>query len=183
MTVVALSSGLHMISRLACRRTAVVTGTASPWRDGAVIENRRYPAIGAMTIITGITTGNVIRCFSTGRRSVMATETGTNYIGMIDTGNRTPQRRIVAILAQIRCLDMRAVLAGRRRTIVAGKTTATHRTVIEHGRDPAAGTVTIIAGVATAYMVRRLATGRGPVMATETGTDHRNMVDANDRAP
>ena len=85
-----------------------------------MIEGRRCPAIGGMTIIAAVVTGNVVGRLAQCRGAVVTAEAGAKYRGMIDVGHRGPDTGIgaVTVLAQIRGLDVRAVLTGRGGAVV-----------------------------------------------------------------
>jgi hypothetical protein len=89
MAILANSVGLDVHGVFAGCGTAVVTRRAITGHRG-MIEYGRYPCSSGMTIIAGVTAGNVICRFPLCNRSVMATETGAQYIGMIDTRYRNP---------------------------------------------------------------------------------------------
>ncbi len=63
--VLADIGGENMIRILACRCTSVVTSGATG-SNGGVVEVRRYPGIGGMTIFAIVATDNVVRIL-TGR--------------------------------------------------------------------------------------------------------------------
>lgn len=72
---------------LAGRRGAVVTaGTVAG--DTAVIESRRYPAIGGVTKIAGIVAGDVINRLTGGGGAVVTAETATDNVCVIDPDDR-----------------------------------------------------------------------------------------------
>ena len=169
-----------MVARFTRRCAAVVTGTAGTRRHTAMVEYRRYPAIGAVAIIAGIVAGDVVRRLAGRRVAVMAAEAGPQHIGMVDTNNRCKQGRTVAVLAYIGRVDVTVVLADRRRAVMTGHTAAGHSAVIEHRAGPAIGGMAVITGVAAGNMVRRLAGRRVAVMAAEAGPQHIGMIDAND---
>jgi len=66
----------------------------------------------------------------------VAAEAGTEYCCMINPDNRLPQAGIVTILAGVRGLDVRAVLAGCRGTVMTGRAIAADTAVIERYRGP-----------------------------------------------
>ena len=55
-----------------------------------MIEDPARPAVGGMTVITGISTGDMGDTLSGGGGSIVTTETGAVHRGMIDTYGREP---------------------------------------------------------------------------------------------
>ena len=77
-----------------------------------MVEYRRHPAVGGMTVIAAVVTGNVVGRLAQGRGAVVTTEAGAKDGGMVDPDHRGPDIGAVTVLAQVRGLDMGAGLAG-----------------------------------------------------------------------
>ena len=71
-----------------------------------------------------------------GDRAVVACETGTNDLRMIDRECRVPRRTAVAVLADVSCIDMCRMCASRVDAVVAGKAIAADVGVIKYRRHP-----------------------------------------------
>ena len=114
MAVLAHRRGLDVRAVLTGRGGTVVTACAVAGHR-AVIEGRRHPAIGGMTIIAVVVTGNVVGRLAQCRAAIVTAEAGAKYRGMINPGHRGPDTGIgaVTVLALVRGLDVSAVLAGR----------------------------------------------------------------------
>ncbi len=84
---------------------------------------------------------------------------------VIDPDDRCPGYRAVAILTYIGCLSVRRRFTGRIGAVVATETVARDADVIEIGRYPADGRVTVVAIVAAGNMCRVLASGDRTVVA------------------
>ena len=117
MAVLAHLRGLDVRAVLTGRGGTVVTACAIAGHR-AVIEGRRCPAIGGMTIIAAVVTGDVVGRLAQCRGAVVTTEAGAEYRGMINPGHRVPGRRRMAVLAHIRGLDVSGVLTGRGGAVV-----------------------------------------------------------------
>lgn len=178
MAILAYSVGLDVRGVLAGCGTAVVTRRAVAGHR-RMIEYGRYPGSSRMTIITGITAGNMICHFPLCYRSVVATEAGAKYISMINACYRNPGRGGMAILTGGSALDMRGVLAGRRAAIVASRTVSGHRCMVEQRRYPGIGGMTIVTGVGTGDMVGCLAGCDRPVVTAEAGTRGDSIMNEN----
>ena len=86
-----------------------------------------------MTVITIGAAAYMRRILSARYNAVMAGATGAEHLRMVNRVNRRPDIRIMAVLANIRRLDMRKVLANGFGTIVATDTIAGDAHVIEIG--------------------------------------------------
>ena len=85
---------------------------------------------------------------------------------MVDPDDWCPCRVSVAILAQVGGLDMLAMLAGCRRSIVATGAVTGHIGMIEVCWYPAIGCMTVGADITALDVIRRLACCVGAIMAT-----------------
>ena len=83
-----------------------------------MVEHRRHPAIGCVTVIAAVVTGDVVGRLARGRGAVVATEAGTQHSRMVDPDHRVPDTGAVTVLAQVRSLDMGTGLAGGRTAVV-----------------------------------------------------------------
>jgi len=182
MAVLAHRRGLDVRAVLAGRGGTVVTACAVAGHIG-MIKGRRCPAIGGMTIIAVVVTGNVVGRLAQCRGAVVTAEAGAQYRGMIDPDHRVPGRRRMAVLAHRRALDVRAVLTGRGGTVVTACAVAGHRAVIEGRRCPAIGGMTVIAVVVTGNVVGRLAQCRAAIVTAEAGAQYRGMINPGHRVP
>ena len=95
-----------------------MAGGACTGANVDMVEYCRHPAIGGVTVIAVVVTGNVVGRLAQCRGAVVTAEAGAKYGGMIDPGHRGPDTGAVTVLAQVRGLDMGAVLAGRGGAVV-----------------------------------------------------------------
>jgi len=89
----------------------------------------------------------------------------------------------MAILADIRRVDVPVALPSRVQTVVAGETTARNVGMIKYSRNPQRAVVAVIAIVATDNMSGRLARGGVAVVAGSATAGYGHMVHVVDRAP
>ena len=95
----------------------------------------------------------MLRMFAGSRRTVMTTEAGTLDLRMVDSCHGGEVAGVMAVLADIGCLNMRGVLAGGRRAVMATDAVAADIAVIEPTGGPAIGGMTVVAGIDTRDMV------------------------------
>ena len=136
-----------------------------------------------MAVITGITTADVRRMFARGDDAIVAGTTGPDDLGVINCGRRSPQRTVVAVLADIGRRDMQWTLAGGGGAIVTTDAVARDAGVIEGGRQPGHRCVAVITGIATADMGRVFARGNDAIVAGAAGADDLGVVDPVGRNP
>ena len=82
---------------LACRRRAIVTGVTGTRRNTTMIKHRGRPAIGAVAIITLITTGDMGRGLAGCDGAIVTAEAGTDNMGVIHPVDRSPVGRCMTI--------------------------------------------------------------------------------------
>ena len=156
--------------------SAVVTAGAIT-HNPDVIERSRQPANRRVAIITIVAAIYVIQIFTIGDDTVMAGPAGANDLCVVDNNFRHKGDNAVTILTNVRCLDMRIVLAGRVRTVVATRTIANDIDVIEIRRDPGDRGMAIVASNAAGDVVDVFAACCNSVMARTAGTNHLCMID------
>ena len=106
----------------------------------------------------------------------MAGTASPDDLAVVDSHHRCENVRGVTILAHVSRLDMRRILAGRLRAVVAAHAVASDIDVIEVRRQPANAAVAVVAGVAAGDMGRILAGSLGTVVATEAIARNIHMV-------
>jgi len=89
----------------------------------------------------------------------------------------------MAIFADVRRIDMPAILPGSIQAVVTGETATRDVGVIKHRRDPQRAVVAVVAIVATDDMSGRFTFGDGAVMAGSATARHGHMIHVVDRAP
>ena len=99
--------------------------------DVDVIEVRRYPAHGAVTIVAGVATGNVRQVFANGDDAIMAGAASPNDLRVINGHYRREYVGRMAVLTNIRGLNVRRILAHCIRAVVATHAIAGDIDVIE----------------------------------------------------
>lgn len=84
-----------------------------------VVEIRREPGDSAVTIIAGIAARDVGWVLARCSYAVMTGSAAPDDLRVIDCQNRRPGVRCVAVLADVRRLDVCGCLSGRVRPVVA----------------------------------------------------------------
>ena len=163
--------GYYVIRRFTGSVRSIVT-TGAIAGDIGVIECRRNPAGGRMTIIAGIAACQVRRVLADRNSIVVAGLAGTNDLGVIHRHGRLKQRGAVAIFTNVGGQYVIQIFPDRIRSIVTTDAIARDIGVIERCRNPAVGRMTIVASVAARNVRRILAQRDGAVMAGRTGTDY-----------
>ena len=102
--------------------------------DIDVVECCRPPRDGGMTIIAGIVAGNVSWMFADSDVAIMTGAAVANNLGMVDGKCRCEDIRVMAVLADIACLDVVCALADGFDPIVAVDATSADTHMIEVGR-------------------------------------------------
>ena len=74
--------------------------------DVHVIEVRRYPGDGGVAVIAIVATARCASVLACCGRSVVAGATGANHLGVVHRVCRRERHIVVAVLANIRGLDM-----------------------------------------------------------------------------
>ena len=99
--------------------------------DAQVIEVRRQPGDGAVTIVAIVAACDVRRVFPACGGAVMTGAARSQYLHVIDGHHRGPEIRGVAALADICRLNVRQAFAGRLRAVMAAYAIAGDVQVVE----------------------------------------------------
>lgn len=132
MAVFADIGRLNMREVLA-RSVGAVVAAGAIARDIDVIEIRGQPGNRRVTVITIGAARNML-CILAGRSyAVMTGAAATQHLRMVDRVNGRPDIRVMAVFANIGCLNMRKALAGGFDTVMATDTITSDSHVIEIG--------------------------------------------------
>ena len=143
----------------------------------------RQPRDRTMTHATVLRGIEVARILSRGCCAVVARRTGAQNLVVIHGRDRCPDRRGVAILADVGCLDVRQSLTDGIHAVVATNTVIHDVDVVEVGGQPRDCRVAVIAVIAAGY-VRRVFAGRYYAVVTgAAGANDLGMVDGVNRYP
>ncbi len=107
-----------------------------------------------MAIVAIVATRNMRRMFTSGDGAIVARAAGPQYLGVIHRRDRSPDICIVAVLADIRRLDMRQGLAGSSTAVMAADAISNDADVIEVRRPPCHSRMTVVADVTAGNMCR-----------------------------
>ena len=152
--------------------------------DGiGMIEVGGNPAGRRMAVIAGIVTGDVLLVLARRHRTVMAGVAGSDSLSMVDSNHRYPGNVVVAILADVGCIDVGRRLAGRGNAVMATGAPVDDAIMVEIDRRPGDRRVAIVTVVAALDMLWMLAHGDDPVVTGAAGTDHLRVVYRDDRHP
>ena len=120
------------------RFNAVMTaGAVTGYPD--VVEIGRQPADGRVAVVAVVAARNVRWMFASRCRAVVARTASPNDLGVIDGVGRHEDVRVMAILADVRRLDMCGVLAHRVDAVMAAAAVINDTQVIEIRRAPRDG--------------------------------------------
>jgi len=181
-TIFANTRRLYVLGIFACRRDAVVATDAITY-DTGMIEVRRCPGDRCVAVVAVVAACNMGLMFSGCRNAVVANGTAAQHLCVIDSHYRRPNCRAMTILADVRCLYMRRVLARRIRGVVTGHAIACDIDVIEICGQPCGGGMAIVA-VITARDMHRVFSGRSnAIMTSAAVAQYLSMVDSGHRPP
>ena len=99
--------------------------------DIDVIEVRRQPAEGAVTVIAVVAAGDMRRVFAGGSDAVMAGTTAAKHLGVIDRKHWREHIGRVTVFTDVRRLHVRRIFAGRAGAVMAAGTVCGDSRVIE----------------------------------------------------
>ena len=142
-----------------------------------MIEIRRYPRTGGMTVIASCCTRDVIRALAGCNRAVMTAGAASRDLGMIHRHRRLPGGDRMAGLASAAARDMRQRFAAGDTSVVAARAVVGDTPVIEICRHPGTRGVAGLAVRIARNMVAALAGGGGTVMTARAGTADRGMIE------
>lgn len=123
---------------------------------------------------------NVAYVFARRYRAVVAAAADSNDLRMIDARNGSERDDCVAVLADVRRLNMRRRLANGVDVIVAAHAVARDVVVIEVGGNPRGRRMAVLASVPTRDVRRRLARNDGVVVAAHASPNDLEMIDLRD---
>ena len=147
------------------RRVGAVVAAEAVSGDVHVIEIRRYPRDGGMAVIAIVAARDVRGVLARCDRAVVTGTACANYLCMVHPVGRGERHVVVAILADNAGLDMRRILAGGVRAVVAAEAVIHDIRVIEIGRYPAHGCMAVVAVIAAIDVCRALALSNCAVVA------------------
>jgi len=154
------------------RRVGAVVAAEAVSGDVYVIEIRRYPRDGGVTVIAIIAARDVRRMLADCGRSVVAGTACANDLRVVHLVSGYECHVVVTVLADIGGLDMCRVLARGIHAVMTADAVVDNVRVIESGGYPAHRRMAVIAIVAAIDMRRILALGNRAIVAGVTGTDN-----------
>ncbi len=129
-----------------------------------------------MAIVAVNTAGNVCRVLTDRYHAVMTGPTGTQYLRVVNGERRCPDVRVVAVLANIRRRNMCIALANSFDAIVTTDARTRDADVVEIGRQPAGGCMTVVTIVAAGDVRRVFASCRHAIVSRAAGAQNLCMV-------
>ena len=87
-----------------------------------------------MTIVTGFAAGDMCRILAACRDAVMTRSASTYDLCVVNHDHRCPNIGVVAVLADIRCLNVSEILTGRYYAVMAGAAVVYDFGMVEVGR-------------------------------------------------
>jgi len=136
-----------------------------------------------MAVVAVIATRYMPRVLAGSRGAVVAGTASADNLCVVDSECRQPGIRRMAIFADIRCLNVILVLAGRVDAVVTAYAVAGDIDVVKIRRQPARGCMAIFAVVAAGYVRRVLPGCYHAIMAGPAGANHLRVVDRIYRYP
>ncbi len=153
------------ITEMASRTRQVAAMIERLIRQARVRKRIRNPPGGHMADVALLRRYKVPVVLAGGGYAVVTRGTRAQHLGMVDSNDRHPGSRCVAVFADIGRTYMRRVLAGCIGTVMASEAIAGDVYVIEVGRNPRDGSVAVIAVVAARDVCRILADRGGSIVA------------------
>jgi hypothetical protein len=89
-----------------------------------------------MTVVASVAAGNVIGILTRGSGAVVTGLAQPEHLQMIDPDDRLPGYRAMTVFTDIGRIDMRRVLAGSGRAVVAAETVSGNVGMVKAGRQP-----------------------------------------------
>ena len=140
--------------------------------DTCVVECRRNPTVGRMTIVTIVAARKVRWVLTCCDSAVMAGGAGANDLGMIYRHRWLKERCVMAIFADVASQYVILILPCRIGSIVTTNAVARNVQVIECRWNPAIGRMTVVAGVTACDVRRVLACCRCAVVTGRARTNY-----------
>ncbi len=149
--------------------------------DTSVIKIRWYPANRRVAVFAVVASGDVSWVFTDRRNTIVTRAASTQHLRVIDSERGRPYIRIVAVFADVACLDMCGMLAGGVGAVMTAGAITGNAHVIKIRRQPANRRVAVITIIATCNMGYMFA-GRGnSVMAGTAHAQHLCVVNCGHR--
>ena len=167
---------LYVLRSLSGRNRAIVAAYAIA-RGICVIEVRRRPGDGRMAIVAIAATCDMRRMLAGSDDAVMTGRTTAEYLCVIDRYHGCPDCGAVAILANVRGLNVLRTLTGCISTVVAGHAAARDVGVVEIRRYPRDGGVAVVAAIAARDVQRVFASRSDAVMTGAATAQNLRMID------
>ncbi len=172
--------GLDVVEVFACRISPVVAAGAIAG-NAYMVKVSWQPAGRRMTVIAAIAAGYVGRMFSRRGETIMTRATRTQYLSVINSVSRAEQVGVVAVLTNIRGLDMLRIFAGRVGAIVAADTVAGDVNVIESSGTPGHRRMAIVTGIIAGNVGGVFSSSYDAIVTGAATANHLCMVDGKHR--
>ena len=171
------------VSRALARCVRAVVAADAVARDVGMIEIGRDPRVGGVAVVAGVAARDVRRVLPGGDRAVMAGETGSDDLQMINHVGRRPDDVVMAVLTDVGRIDVVRPLACRLGAVVAAEAVTRDIHMIEIRRDPRVGGVAIVTVVAARDVRRVFPGGDRAVVTGNAGTNDLDVVHCVGRRP
>jgi hypothetical protein len=129
-----------------------------------------------MTVLAVVAARYMRRMFADRGYAVMARPASADNLCVIDGECRYPHVRVVAVLANISCLNMGRTLARCFDTVMAAGTITGNTDMIEVSGQPSGRRMAVVTIIAGRDMRRMFASGRCAVVARATGTNYLAVI-------
>ena len=136
-----------------------------------------------MAVIAGIAAGQVSWIFAGRGYAIVTRAASADNLSVVNGVYWRPSVGVMAIFANVACLNVCEILARRRGAIVAVNAVIREIRMVEVRGQPANGRVTVVAIITAGDMRRGFADGRDAIMTGSTSTQYLRMVNRERRCP
>jgi len=125
-----------------------------------------------VTVSAVIAACNVRRVLASCGTANVTGATAAYYVGVVNGQHGLPNRRVVAVLADIRRQNMRNTFAGGNGAVVAAEAAASNICVVKYSWHPSRRVMTIVTLITGNDMARRFSGCLHAVVAGSASADH-----------
>lgn len=129
-----------------------------------------------MTVIAVVAACNMRRVLASCGTAIVTGAAAAHYVGVVNGQHGLPNRCVVAVLADIRCLNMCRTFAGGIGAVVAAEAAADNVRVVEYSGHPSRRVMTIVTLITGNNMARRFSGCLDAVVTGSATAGHGCMV-------
>ena len=136
-----------------------------------------------MAVIAGVAARQVSWILPGRRYAIVTRATSADDLSVVNGVDWRPNVGVMAIFADVACLNVCEILARRGAAIVAANAVIHKIRMVEVRGQPANGRVTVVAIITAGDMCRVFTDGRDAIMTGSTGAQYLRMVNRESRRP